>query len=81
MGALEVCTVFRIKVMANNVKPGSGGRGGKIYVCQLGGQYTLVVLMLGRYRGPMEEKSLTARFYRVEHGPGYLNEHDEPLVV
>ena len=80
MGALEVCTVFRIKVMSNNVKHGSGRAdgSGKIYVCQGAGQYTPVVLMLGRYRGELDEKSLQERFYVVEHGPEYLNVHDEP---
>ena len=61
---------------------GIGGQGGgKIYVCQHGGQYTPVVLMVGRYRGSMEAKSLENKFYNVEHKPGYLNEHDRPLGV
>ena len=76
MGALEVCTVFRIKVMAHNAKPSTRS---KIFVCQNGGQYTPVVLMLGKYRGSMEEKYLKEKFYRVEHGPEYLNEFDAPL--
>ena len=78
MGALEVCTVFRIKVMAHNANPSTKG---KIHVCQHGGQYTPVVLMLGKYRGSMEEKYLKEKFYRVEHAPGYLNEFGEPLGV
>ena len=73
MGALEVCTVFRIKVMAHNANPSTKG---KIHVCQHGGQYTPVVLMLGKYRESMEPKYLHDHFYKVKHEGEYLNQCD-----
>ena len=80
MGALEVCTVFRIKVMQNkrHEKSGRADGSGRIYACQAAGTYTPVVLMLGQYRGELDEESLRARFYLLEHGPGYLNRWDVP---
>ena len=49
-------------------------------MCKNGGQYTPVVVMVGRYEGDMEPKVLQKLFYKVEHKQGELGEYDKPLA-
>ena len=77
MDVREVCIIFRIKLMGHKALPGSKGT---VFVCRNGGQYTPVVVMVGRYEGDMEPKVLQKLFYKVEHKQGELGEYDKPLA-
>ena len=77
MDVLEVCIIFRIKLMGHKALPQSRSA---VFVCKNRGQYTPVVLMVGRYEGDMEPKVLQKLFYKVEHKQGELCEYDKPLA-
>ena len=77
MDVWDVCIIFRIKLMGHKALAGSRST---VFVCKNRGQYTPVVLMVGRYEGDMEPKVLQKLFYKVEHREGELCEYDKPLA-
>ena len=78
MDVWEVCIIFRIKLMGHKALAGTKST---VFVCKNRGQYTPVVLMVGRYEGETDPKRLEKLFYNVEHKPSHLNQYDRPLGV
>ena len=69
--------MFRVKVVNHSTLKGSSG---SVYVCKNRGEYTPVVLMIGRYEGEMDQRELARVFYKVEHSLQNLSTYDKPLL-
>ena len=68
--------MFRVKVVEHSTMKGSSG---SVWVCKHRGEYTPVVLMIGRYEGKMDQKELGKVFYKMDHSLQDVSRYDKPL--